>query len=170
VSRARKFDWDEARRLHAEGLTYVEIGRRLGVTDMAIRFACDPEARTRANAYHDAWQRSGQCPDCGAQTTRRAGGVYARCRDCASRARVKVIDGTAYCPTCDTWKPLDQFSRSGRSPARGVHKECRPCDSARRRRWRIENRERERAYDRERRRRKRELNRRNAKAVAERTA
>ena len=42
---ARRLDWDEAIRLRALGLTYREIGDRLGVSDEQIRRACAGGAR-----------------------------------------------------------------------------------------------------------------------------
>ena len=45
VARPRSFDYDEALRLRDQGLSYAEIGARLGVSDTAARNACDPRAR-----------------------------------------------------------------------------------------------------------------------------
>lgn len=46
-----QFDWAEARRLRAAGMSYTEIGRQLGVTGESARRVCDPEARAKAYPY-----------------------------------------------------------------------------------------------------------------------
>lgn len=50
MGRPRSFDYDQAQALRAEGLTYMEIGRRLGVSANAAAKACDPAYRRRQNA------------------------------------------------------------------------------------------------------------------------
>jgi hypothetical protein len=87
----RKFDWEEARRLHVEGgLSFAEIGRQLGVGRDAVQRACNPKARARAHAsaletmrrkrnagdyrHHDLEV----CPGC-LGTKSRHGGVCRRC-------------------------------------------------------------------------------------------
>lgn len=144
----RKFDHDEARRLHETGESYSALGRRYGVSATAVRRVCDHEFARCLEERARAFQQSA-CPGCGAPTW-----AGRHCVDCVARARTKVHDGRAYCPACDTWKPVEDFSPSNGRRRRGVHMECRVCDTARRRRWRQENRERENATTRERRRRK----------------
>lgn len=149
ANHTRKFDWDEAARLRAEGLSYAAIGRRLGVSASAVRLALNPDENARIAARASAWQANGICPDCGGPATRKKGTRThprnGRCRPCAARVRAKVQDGHAYCPTCDTWKPRADFRPVASRPARGVHSECRDCDRARRR----AHRERENAAARE---------------------
>lgn len=57
MTRPRKFDHDEARRLRAEGWTLQRIADRLGVTRQAVNFVVSDKAReTNARAgkaYHD---------------------------------------------------------------------------------------------------------------------
>jgi hypothetical protein len=53
----RKFDYEEARRLRAEGLSYAEIGRRLSVSRDAIGKVFDPQRRARAQAAAVATMR-----------------------------------------------------------------------------------------------------------------
>lgn len=151
----RKFDWDEARRLRAQGLSYGEIGRRLGVSATAIQRVCDAAYHARDRARLAAQARRGICVDCGAPASHNYSRPVARCKPCADARRPKVKDGQAYCPTCKTWKPLSDFSPSKQKTNRGVHGECKSCQAARRQAWREANRERQRAYDRERRRRQR---------------
>jgi len=125
--------------MRREGWTYAAIGRELGVTNSAVRYACDEEARQKMWATRTEAQRSGVCPDCGAQSTiRYVNGVrrVSRCRDCDAKRHTKVRDGTAYCPACDAWKPLEAFGRSDKHPQRGVRGECRACETARRREYR----------------------------------
>jgi hypothetical protein len=153
MGRPRTFDYDEARRLRATGLTYEEIGQRLGVSDQAVGLACDPMRRARAIERQRAKQ-AGRCADCGEVCSFN---TYQqdepRCRACSAQKQAKVKNGKAYCPTCKKWKPLADFSPSNTRPARGVHNECRACQTVRRRDNRHQNAERERSYSRERRRR-----------------
>lgn len=139
MSRRRQFDWDEARRLRSEGLSYVEIGRRLRVSQKSIRLACDDEARRKDNELHAKWQRSGACPDCGAQTTRVAGGRSLRCVPCSSlRQRTSVRETTLRCARCHEWKPDEGFPRNRAQSAsrRGRHRLCRSCQTVVKREWR----------------------------------
>lgn len=143
----RKFDWDEARRLRVEGWSYNKIAAHFGVTHGAVRFACDEAARAQQAEYARQW-RVATCK-CGARCQRSSyRGERPRCKACADRAMAKVTDGKAYCPACNTWKPLGDFSRSSTRPNRGVHSECRACSTKRRRNWRQANRERDRATSR----------------------
>lgn len=136
----RKFDWDEARRLHDGGLTYAEIARRLGVSNQSIRYACVPGEYERMLTAKKALQASGVCPDCGTRTTRMAGGRSRRCKDCAAKAAVRMKDGNVWCPTCKQWKPLRAFSPSRSGGGRPVHNECKSCQAERRREWRARKR------------------------------
>lgn len=50
MGRPRAFDWDEAKRLRATGLTYKQIGERLGVSAHSVNCACNPALRRRQRA------------------------------------------------------------------------------------------------------------------------
>lgn len=50
MGRPRSFDYDEAKRLRKLGLSYDEIGVRLGVSTNAVARACDPAFRRRQDA------------------------------------------------------------------------------------------------------------------------
>lgn len=50
MPRPRKFDHDEAIRLHAKGMSLAEIGRRLGASDTSVSRAVNPDYRERADA------------------------------------------------------------------------------------------------------------------------
>ena len=143
MARPRKFDWDEAARMVAGGMSPAAVGRALGVSATAVRAAVDPAVRERMAG----WQRSGTCPVCGGPATR-AGRVQHRCRRCAARAVANETATEAKCVCCKRWRPLSEFSRRD-SPGRVTRKECRECDTAAKRAWRERNRERERAYQRE---------------------
>jgi ribosomal protein L37AE/L43A len=129
----RKFDWDEARQLYVSGVALKDIAERFGVTYNAVRLAVNDEARKRAREYLANWQRSGVCPDCGTQTTRRATTGDTRCIDCASRRRATSVRSTALlCSGCRKWKPDDDFplNRVKRGKQRrGRHNFCRACST-----------------------------------------
>lgn len=135
---ARKFDWDEAKRLREEGLTYEEIGRRLGVSAVAAHYACDPAAYAASNERAATWQRQGICPDCGAQTTRHSATVSSRCRKCYSLAKASSVRPTELrCVSCREWLPDPEFPRHRRNVARrGRHRQCRECNTVAKRAWR----------------------------------
>src|SRR5688500_3221363 len=137
----RKFDWDEARRLYDAGWNKTAMARHFGVSWHSVHRALDPLARAKAAAISRAWQRGGVCPGCGKRATR-TGPKQHLCVACAAKGKAKVKDGSAYCPTCDVWKPLAEFSFSNTRPTRGVHTECRDCSTRRRKAWRVQNIER----------------------------
>lgn len=128
----RRFDHDEARRLRAEGMTYVAIAALMGVTDRTVRLICDPVQRAKSVARNTAWQRSARCPDCGAQTTRHYVGGDHRCRVCDSlRQATSVRPNALRCFACHEWKPDEGFpkNRGGRVSRRGRHNFCRVCST-----------------------------------------
>lgn len=53
MSGTRTFDYDQAKLLREQGMTYQEIGRTLGVTAETARLACNDDAR--ALRRHVAW-------------------------------------------------------------------------------------------------------------------
>jgi hypothetical protein len=154
MSAPRRFDWDEARRLRSDGWTYQKLADHFGVTLNAVWFACNDEARHRATARTQAWQRAGVCPDCGDPATRHGGGIQSRCVKCALTRLTYVRDGRAHCPTCEQWKPLAEFTPCPSKPYRGVRTECRACETTRRREYRRAHPEVEAAAGRRRRHRK----------------
>jgi hypothetical protein len=147
----RKFDWEEARKRHQAGESIAKIAADLGVSHTAVHRVVNPKVHDQMREYGRNWQKSGVCGQCGGANTRR----YPICLACANKNRANVKDGTAYCPKCASWKPLDQFTPTPSRPGRQVHGECRACGTQRRAAWRDKNRERQREYDREYRRRRR---------------
>lgn len=136
---ARRFDWDEAQRQYANGVPQREIARRLGVSVAAIRRVCIPAEAARMNAASAEWLKHGRCNACGGPCSRHRGKAFdpgRRCRTCASLGQTNVRDGEALCSTCKAWKPLRAFSPSRSRPIRGVHGECRACQTIRKREWR----------------------------------
>ena len=152
----RKFDWEEAQRRHEDGESYTSLALDYGVSKAAVRLACDDEARRKMAEHSAIWQRSGSCPDCGAQTTHRSEGD-ARCRSCHAKTRaISVRDLELQCITCREWKPDQDFARNVAEPARrGRHTQCRGCSTISRREHRQRNREADNAYSRAYKRRKR---------------
>lgn len=138
MGRQRSFDWDEARKMRREGMSYSKIGRTLGVSDSAIKLACNEEAYRKSRERARAWTYAGTCPNCGAPATR-AGG-QSRCRQCFWTDLTNIKDDQAKCGTCKEWKPLSEFTKATRRYRR-VRGECRACGTVRRREWRARNRD-----------------------------
>lgn len=137
--RERKFDWDEARRLHDEGLTYTAIAAQLGVSKTAVRRVCDDDVYDSMLRNAADWHRGGRCPDCSAPTTRNTKGADHRCVACAAKAKATTArDGQLQCTSCRAWKPDDDFphNRTKRYARRGRHNQCRACLTAAKRAYR----------------------------------
>lgn len=148
---ARKFDWDEARRLRSQGWTLVEIARKFGVSPRAVGYAVNDEILARMRAYHAEYQRGGTCVDCGAEISHNASRPVSRCVRCSAiRLGTSARDGELFCFRCKEWKPDDAFprSRSEKFARRERHTLCRSCQTEAKREYRKRNRERERAYER----------------------
>lgn len=137
--RTPKFDWEQARRLHATGLNFAEIGRQLGVTGSAIERVCKPErlAGTRAysasrSAIHNSTFKS-LC-ECG----RRQRWHGKPCRLCHAESQItSVRETTLYCSRCEEWKPDAQFSVNRSHPHRRSRCDwCRECDARAKREYR----------------------------------
>lgn len=86
----------EARRLHADGLSFAEIARRLGVSRATVsRDVRDPDRR---QARADRVRRQVPCPGCGGPMTAGEGRASAMtCWDCAhalrrGHARLRVLE------------------------------------------------------------------------------
>jgi hypothetical protein len=154
----RKFDWDEARRLHAEGRSVYGIAKDLGVSAAAVWRVVDPERRRKMAARSAEYQRSGTCVDCGGPCSRNRARPAARCPDCDGKHKRLVTETEARCVDCKRWLPHDAFSpcRLKRTKDGGSSRTCRECETARRQANREANRERERAYARQRYQRRRE--------------
>ncbi len=139
--RARKFDWDEARRLRADGWTYRAIADHLGVSLSAVNQACDDRARAVNRMRKAEWQRGGRCQDCGCQISRNASRPARRCLACANAARRTSVrdDGHLRCSTCREWKEPAAFPHdwNSRAEARGFRRHlCTACDTLAKRAWR----------------------------------
>lgn len=136
---ARKFDWDEARRLrNEEGLSYPRIAKRMGVHPNAVRRALNPkEARQQARYKRERSVGKGVCPNCGGPmnlVSQKRGKV---CRSCANeQRRTSVRPDELWCFVCKTWKPDEEFPHNKKLPHRRFrHRTCRPCNTAERRKY-----------------------------------
>jgi len=143
MSVARKFDWDEAKRLRSEGWTYVRIAAVMGVTDTAVIRACDDRQRAASKARVAAFQRSGVCVDCGGQCSRNATDLlnqkfHGRCRRCADvKQATSVRRLELQCQTCREWKPDRDFvSNKTLGHRRGRSQSCRSCQTVLKRAYR----------------------------------
>lgn len=135
MGRPRTFDHDEAKRLHAAGLTYAQIGRRLGATLPAVKGAVRgyPEEERRRRAVRAREKYRAPCKGgCGRMVwaigERRTG----YCRSCSSHARSRTVRPDALlCPRCGEWKPDEEFHADRKAVmrrGRGIY--CRPCATA----------------------------------------
>lgn len=136
----RKFDWDEARRLRAEGLTLQAIAERFGVSPTAITFAVVPGAYAAARGRRAEYQRNGgNCVDCGTRLSHNYSRPVRRCKPCASLAQATTATDTELrCYSCHEWKPDNDYpySRSAYRNRRGRHGTCRACHTLRRQAYR----------------------------------
>lgn len=137
------FDWDEARRLVAGGMSYRKAAAELGVTRNAVARVCDP-ARYEEHKRHAAGRRNNysegkKCPGCGKPIVDKA----TTCAECfgkrlveEARDRIELADGRLLCRECNDFKEPGAFSK-GTVRARGMRKSiCRQCDTDRKRRYR----------------------------------
>lgn len=137
----RKFDWEEARRLRAEGVPTREIAKRFGVTYNAVFRVVSPGRMEREAAYKRRWEATGRCDDCGGpmnQASRSPARGSRRCVSCASTLRrTSVTADMLQCVTCREWKPDADFPLNRGLPARrDRHRQCRACCTAARRDYR----------------------------------
>lgn len=141
MGRARKFDWDEARRLRAQGMTYAAIAAQLGVTSTAVALACDDRARAMAWARSAEYQRQHGNPfmydtcACGGRKHTRA----KRCRACWEADHRKQIDehGNLWCHHCKRYLAPRSFSADFRlmETRKGRRRVCTECDTKMRREY-----------------------------------
>lgn len=135
----RMFDWDEARRLRAEGLSCRAIAARLGVTTSAVYRVVTPGQIEAQAANARRYASTGVCDDCGGPMNRvsRSHGSR-RCAECAAVARTTSARPEALrCVTCREWKPDSDFPLGGRKIGRrGRHLQCRGCQTIARRAYR----------------------------------
>lgn len=140
----RKFDWDEARRLRDQGLSYAAIGQRLGVSETAVWRVISEDRMVYTLASNARRQTSGTCHVCGAPcshnaTQNRRGGRQPDqdlCRSCANTTSVRPT--TLKCSECGDWYPDDAFWRNRANPhRRGRHQSCKACGVARRKAYRV---------------------------------
>ena len=148
MSRPRRYDHDEARRLYGEGVSVRELSARFGVSEYSIRYAVVPgEAdKIRERQKESSLRKGNVCIDCGKpihaargihQTTR----PYKRCQACASAARRIVTDNEMRCSSCKQWKPDSEFfSSAGLDARRGHDRRCKTCSVKERRERRHRNR------------------------------
>lgn len=93
MGRPRAFDWDEAKRLRAQGLTYKEIGEHLGVSSHAAMCACNEKVRRKQRALSRKLIEDRKEPcrgGCGVLIHAHYGEsreISGYCRDCLSERR-----------------------------------------------------------------------------------
>ena len=131
----RRFDWDECRHLRAEGWTLTRLAEHFGVSDRRVSQVCNPAVMERTRAAIRRWQMSGECPDCGGQTTRVKAGRSLMCRACYAKRQSREaferrLDaaGNVYCSRCGAHKPSDAFRLA--PPERMFpYSWCRACEA-----------------------------------------
>lgn len=140
----RKFDYDIARALHAEGHSYAAIAELLGVSQTAIARVCDERQRERLDAHTKDWLQRNKVPclgGCG-RTIYRQAGRSGYCDACYRARRAEAFPdarpGELRCAKCREWKPDDEFPTYKPVKARRGHNPwCRPCCNAARQAHRI---------------------------------
>lgn len=139
----RKFDWDEAKRLRERGLTIGQVAIELGVSKNMVWVVTTPGAYEKLLERNKERARSGgTCVDCGTAISLNYSRRAQRCSECYAYAQtVNVRDKELRCTTCRKWKPDEEFprNRSAGFTRRGRHKECRACNTIRRREYRNRN-------------------------------
>lgn len=153
----RKFDWDEARRLHSLGYSYKQLAKKYDVSCTSIARVCDDHTYHRMRRTQEEWQRSGKCIECGElgrspyQQRLRNG----RCRSCATAFATKSVrEHELRCYHCQQWKPDEDFPFGnytfGHYLRRRRNGHCRLCCTIIKREWRERHPDRAReAYDRD---------------------
>ena len=140
----RRFDHDLAREMRAEGTTYSEIARQLGVSAAAVRRVCDPEVNermSRAALEHSRRNRQPCLGGCGRLvwthmngSTRPRTGYCAECFQARRNAeRDDIGEESLRCHRCGNWKVDAEFPRNRQGPARarrGRYRNCRTCENA----------------------------------------
>ena len=148
----RKFDWDEAKRLHGLGWSMKDIADLFGVSQGSIRQIVNPALREATTRRSSEWQKQGVCRTCGGPCSRRRGSEAWECHDCSvERRTTSARDDELQCMNCREWKPDEDFprNRSEGKYRRGRHGICRPCNTIIRRGHRERNREQDNKYSRE---------------------
>lgn len=135
----RKFDWDEAKRLRKQGMTYKAIAETLGVSVTAVSLACNPRQYAINRQTTSAYQRRGTCVDCGERISSNYSKAILRCRECSALHQATTVrDSELLCSSCREWKPDTSFpfSRSEPSARRGRHGTCSECQTRLRKAYR----------------------------------
>lgn len=139
-----KFDWDEARALREEGLTYDAIAERLGVSASGIRRVCNPKALSRARARnivtsHERNHSRGRTCKCGEPISNDA----KRCVSCRhDKSATTVRKSTLRCRVCEKWKADAKFPADASRPRRRNRRQtCRECETALKRQYRDRQKE-----------------------------
>lgn len=135
----RKFDWDRARALHAEGLGYRQIATQMGVSYTAVMRVCDPAVNEKMRQYMSDRQRSGTCSACGQPCSLNPDRPAERCRECfdADPPTTTVMPALLRCSKCHLWLPDESFNFDQRRRVRRHrHLWCRLCRNAWKRAYR----------------------------------
>jgi hypothetical protein len=143
---ARRFDWDEAKRLYAEDVPIAWIAAKYQVTASAIRRIVVPgvkEAMAEYSRSHSVGQA--HCEKCGKPTNLVAHKRGSRrCPKCAAADKITTVrEDTLHCTTCKQWKPDEQFHNSRDEAVayrRYRRSECKACANARRVKYREDTR------------------------------
>lgn len=137
------FDWDEARRMRADGMSYGQIAERMGVTRNAIARVCTQDAYDEharlSFRRRDNYSEGKKCPGCARPIVNRA----TRCESChhdaiVARARERIVneEGWFWCAECGTHKPPSAFGKGNVRARNGKRSICRECETSRTRRYR----------------------------------
>lgn len=159
----RKFDWEEAKRLYADGWRISALAERYGVSFNAVGRVVDERykktERSARKAYHERHRT--QCEICGdsvlarTHAAKRKVGPYIDGRELCIRCRaderterlrfndvrvlVAVRCSNLDCANGERWQPPSNFTRGHRFRhirEGGIHSQCRACQTRARRKYR----------------------------------
>lgn len=147
---ARRFDWDEAKRMYEDGAPIAWIAERWGVTAGAVSRVVKPGEYERQAKYTKRYQGTGICPKCGGPMNKISELRGHSCIKCANRERRTTVRGDELkCVICKKWYPDDRFYRNKTLAHRRFRASvCKSCSNAARAEYRRTHPESERAASR----------------------
>lgn len=149
----RRFDHDEARRLHAldpKEFSAWKLAKKFGVSYQAIRRVIDPEfavvfdARAQRALYVPCVKCGRPCSKHMQRHVAERGHYCIKCAGKENRTRFREDSAgnivEVRCTTCKRWLPVGEFP-SARGESENLRRECRECDTKARQSYRERHKE-----------------------------